>query len=155
MKQWTPYWKGLERAIKCIHNNKAFEVDTQIPLLEWIKDLKFLQISAANRDSLNIASWLAVKSISEELFLGFGGEDHRFQLYLRCLRALDFCRGRVEKRKEFNWDRNAEGIYRELLIDDWMGGALHWVTRCHPDGAISGNKIITQLNLDPSVIQRN
>lgn len=79
MKPWTPYWKGLERAIECIHNNKAFEVAPHIPLSERIKELKFLQISAANQDSLKIASWLSGKSINEELFLTFGGEDHRFQ----------------------------------------------------------------------------
>lgn len=153
MKPWRPFWLGLERAIERIHDNKGFDIDPSIPLSEWIQELNFLQLAVANDECRCIATWLCEEK--NEFAMSFAGEDHRFQLYLRCLRGLDFCRGRVGKRKEFDWEIEPIEIYKKLLTDDWMSGALHWIARCHPAEIDETKRTLRQLSPHPDTIHKN
>jgi glutathione S-transferase len=91
----------------------------------WVADLNFINLAAGDTDARNIVQYLTEGESGKPHIL-FGGNDHRWQLILRCSCALDFCQGHVEKRQTFDWSQPPQKVYEWLLIEFWRQGALHW-----------------------------
>jgi hypothetical protein len=64
----------------------------------------------------------------------FAGTAIRWQMILRVECGLSFCRGRLLKRKDFDWDQPREAVYRWLLIDLWYRDAMFWASRSFGGG---------------------
>ena len=46
--------------------------------------------------------------------------------------SFDFWKGKVGRRKEYDWSRESALVYRALLINLWSSQSLHWIVRCDP-----------------------
>jgi hypothetical protein len=99
---------------------------------QWIQNLKFAELSVCDDDCIELLDWLIDGNSSSREYL-FGGKKTNWQLILRCQCALDFCKGYVEDRKNFNWQQDPKTIYRWLLIDYWRSGAVHWAFKMYGD----------------------
>ena len=99
---------------------------------EWIGSLTFVELYCGDCDAFDIA--LTYHRYPKMGFHStFGDNKHFTQLALRFECGLDFCKGRVGKRKEFDWTQGVENIYRFLLIDYWRNNALYWSHRNFPE----------------------
>lgn len=128
MKPWTPYWKTLEKQILTAANYlppPPFDYPTGIA--EWISKLTFLDLMrcdflcASHGDTMVLD--LTLKSLCAE------DSGLAWQWVLRLHYGVDFCRGNIGKRKDYDWSQPAETVYRFLLIDLWRSDAIYWANR--------------------------
>lgn len=141
MKPWRLYWRGLDCLMAALLRNAAPPPFSIEKIGEWIENLKFAELSFCDSDCDDLSEDLANNTLVPEKFAhSYWGTNNHWQLILRCECALDFCRGRVEKRKEFNWQQEPKTIYRWLLVEFWRRDALHWASKIH-----NPNKIRTLL----------
>lgn len=132
MKPWRPYWKALEAAIEHLctfQKPQPFRKTSEIH--DWILTLKYVELSCCDNDCKRLIEHLMHDDLKSFRSI-FAGNSIHWQLILRCECALNFCQGRVEKRKDFDWNRPREEIFKFLLIDFWRSSALHWTTRVFP-----------------------
>lgn len=130
MKPWRPYLKRIEHLMDVLLRGaepRPFSGNGEIA--GWIDKLPFVEIVLCNDLCDSLAATLKHGDISEKYQPYqplFGGANIRWQAILRCGCALDFCAGRIEKRKDFDWNQDPEIIYRYLLVELWGRSALHW-----------------------------
>jgi hypothetical protein len=93
----------------------------------WIIGLKFTELAGCDAECDHI--YESLKDGQLENYYPVFGQDIRWQLITRCECALDFCRGRVEKRQEYAWNQDERIVYHWLLIDFWRQCALHWAAK--------------------------
>jgi len=153
VKPWRPYWKGLDLLMGELLRSAEPPPFSIEKVGQWIENLKFDELSFCDSDCDGFIEDLANGSINSELVRcsSFGVRNH-WQLILRCECALDFCRGRVEKRNKFNWQQDPIIIYRWLLIEFWRRDALHWASKIHSSNEI--RKVLRQRNFTSEFFYR-
>jgi hypothetical protein len=129
MKPWRPYWKALERLMdELLRTAEPPPFSHTDKIGEWIENLKFTELSLCDDECRQLSDDLPDGPI-EEYHSVFSGTDIHWQMILRCECALDFCRGRVEKRGEFDWSQESKVIYRWLLVEFWRRSAPYWASK--------------------------
>ena len=126
MKPWHPYRKALNTLRNELLNDAGPAPFSLKTLNQWMSNLRFPDVANTDFHCFGIA-----RDLADEIPLPSMKRHHnntRWQLILRCQCALDFCRGLVEKRKDFDWDQNSEAVFKYLLFELWHQSAFHW---CH------------------------
>ena len=135
MKPWRPYWKALD----CVKSELSRHVEpppfSDLRQMEiCVQNLNFCDLAMCDSDCVELLDVLTSKNIASHSFFEIRkaiGEKTNWQLILRFECALDFCRGNVGTRKDFNWNQTEKAIYRWLLIDLWRENALHWLCKVY------------------------
>ena len=91
----------------------------------WIRAVKFVDLLTGDSDVNILVRYLVAENVIKYQPI-FDDDDHLYQMAMRCACALDFCQGRVENRKKFDWTQPPEHIYTFLLIEFWRRTAMHW-----------------------------
>jgi hypothetical protein len=128
VKPWRQYWKELEWVRQELSReviDSPFKHDNEI--CDWILNLRYVDLRACDSTCKSVIGQIIRQHRNDKIFLAIEGV--RWQLIVRCEFALDFCRGRVLKRSEFDWSKNSEAIYKFLLIELWYQDAVYWANR--------------------------
>jgi hypothetical protein len=122
VRPWKIYVKILEGALDEMRKHVGPAPFTEQTIATWMADLKFIPLASCDGDCKLAAEYLPQGL--EHLMLRLGNANWQMILRFQC--ALDFCRGRVLKRKEFDWSQEPEKIYHWLLVMLWHENAFHW-----------------------------
>lgn len=121
MKPWRPYWKCIERCIDELETNSEFSgIGDSETVSDWIQNLTYAELWDGDLCVGELIRWLEDPSEKHRRFF-FPIESAKlpYQLYLRCIMALDFCRGNHPGRKHLNWEKPNLQVYRSLLVELW------------------------------------
>lgn len=116
MKPWRPYWKQLDFLTEMLLR-KVGRPPFQYPrgTYDWITKLTFYDLFAADSSCRFLSTSLPSKTF-EYYGPSFEGSNHLWQIILRCECAIDFCRGIVEKRADYDWSQKT-GRNLSLVAD--------------------------------------
>jgi hypothetical protein len=127
MKPWRPFWKNLDLVMDQLLRDAGTAPFKVVDLDVWIAGLRFSELSICDDESDRVRDQLLEGNLQN--YHPIFDQTIHWQLLTRCECALDFCRGRVEKRSEYDWNQDEKIIYHWLLVDFWRNTALHWACR--------------------------
>lgn len=128
-KPWTPYAKSLEAACNVLAEGLApAPFGTMTKAGAWIGARTFIEIISTDFEARALIDKL-LQGTPERFRQVLGGDGIRWELMLRCQCANAICMGRVENRREFDWTKPPEEVYRLLLIEYWRTTALRWAKK--------------------------
>ena len=105
----------------------------------WIRSITFVDLLTGDSDAGILVRYLLEDNVNQYHPI-FAGDDHLYQMAMRCACALDFCQGKVDKRKDFDWAQPPKHIYEFLLIEFWRRTAMHWAWISFPQPKILVDK---------------
>jgi hypothetical protein len=147
MKPWKPYLNGLNQIMdRLLHDAGPRPFAKMDRATGWIQSLKFVDMSLCDNECRWISEELIAHGDCSNYHSIFNSDSIRWQAILRCGMALDFCRGRVGKRRQFDWSQKPEAIYKWLLVDYWRRDALYWANRKYGSFEPISEKILGRLS---------
>jgi hypothetical protein len=130
MKPWRPYWKTLERCIDVLLENVSDPPWGEVEKINtWISGLNYDALCFCDMEiTLFVhAHDTRTEHLPKNSLMGGGLID--WQMVLRMMCALSFCKGEILKRKEFDWSQPPEAVWKYLLVELWRANGRHWAIR--------------------------
>ena len=127
---WTFYWRRLDRLNELISDVLPLPEYGSKDFCEWIGKFTFLELWTADYVCERLALDLVQReALPADVDFGWHGVEIRWQMAFRFECAIDFCAGRVEKRKDFDWTQEPSKVFESLLINFWRRSAMYWASR--------------------------